>query len=242
MNETTSNPYEAPKADLNAQQVSSGASGSLDDAVAGRYRLEIGDVMREAWAKTRGMKAAFWGGAVLLYLAYMVAAVIGGRILKDSPVWGVLFSIVLGLTAPVLSLGLVTMGIRRAAGLRVSFETAFKSFNKAVPAMIAGLLTTVLVYIGTFLLILPGIYLGISYCMVMPLIADRDISPWRAMETSRRAVTKRWFEFFGLMFLVGLVVFASLLPLGIGLIWSVPWAVNVIGVTYRCVFGVAQAE
>ncbi len=177
-----------------------------------------------------------------MYLAYMVAAAIGGRLLRSSPVLGVLFSVVLGLIAPALSLGLVTMGIRRAAGLRVSFEMAFKSFNKAVPAMIAGLLTTVLIYVGTFLLIVPGIYLGISYCMVMPLIADRNLSPWRAMETSRRAVTRRWFEFFGLLFLVGLVVFASMLPLGIGLIWSVPWAINVIGVAYRCVFGVAQAE
>jgi uncharacterized membrane protein len=240
MNDATPNPYEAPRADLNAQQVTPGASGSIDDALAGRYRFEIGDVMREAWAMTSGMKGAFWGGAILLYLAYLAATFVGARIFRVSPGLGIVYHAALAAIAPVLFLGLVGIGVRRAAGLRVAFETAFRSFDRAIPAIIAGVLTTVLTYLGILLLILPGIYLSISYCMVMPLIADRDMSAWRAMETSRRTVSKRWFDFFGLLFLMGLVIFASMLPLGLGLIWSLPWAINVIGVVYRRVFGVVQ--
>ena len=60
------------------------------------------------------------------------------------------------------------------------------------------------------------------------------------METSRRAVSKRWFKLFGLLIAMGLVIFASAIPLGIGLIWTAPWSVNVFGVTYRRMFGVAQ--
>jgi len=65
MSDVTNNPYEAPKADVNAQEVAVGPSGSLEDALAGRYNFEIGDVMREAWSLTRGMKASFWGAAVV---------------------------------------------------------------------------------------------------------------------------------------------------------------------------------
>jgi hypothetical protein len=240
MTDTTSNPYEAPKADLNAQDVLPGDSGSLEDALAGRYDFQIGDVMREAWAMTAGMKGAFWGGAILLYLAYMLVAVAGAILFKSSGALSMVFNVLLGAAAPTLFLGLVAMGLRRAAGLPVAFETAFGSFHMAAPAFIAGLLTTLLTYLGFILLILPGIYLAIAYCMTMPLIVDRKLRPWLALETSRRAVTKRWFQYFGLLFMVGLLVFISAIPLGIGLIWSAPWAINVVGVAYRRTFGVVQ--
>jgi uncharacterized membrane protein len=77
--------------------------------------------------------------------------------------------------------------------------------------------------------------------MTYPLIVDRRLTSWKAMETSRRAVTKRWFQFFGLLIVVGLLIAVSAIPLGIGLIWTAPWSVNVIGVVYRRTFGVAQA-
>lgn len=236
----TSNPYEAPKADVNAQPVMPGDSGTLEDALAGRYKFEIGDVMREAWGMTSGMKGSFWGGAILLYLAYMAIAVVGGLLFKGSQALSMVFNIILGAIAPVLFIGIVSMGLRRAAGMRVAFETAFGSFNRAAPAFIAGLLSTLLTYVGLILLIIPGIYLAIGYCMTMPLIVDRNLPPWQALEASRKAVTKRWFQFFGLLFVVGLLVFLSALPLGIGLIWSLPWAINVVGVVYRRVFGVVQ--
>ena len=238
MDDTTLNPYEAPKADFNAQAVNPGVSGSLDDALAGRYSLDIGDVMREAWVMTPGMKGAFWSGAIPLYVAYMAFAMVGGFLFRGSLVL-VVHDIALGALAPVLFLGLIAMGIRRAGGLRVGFDTTFGSFGLAAPAFLAGLLSTVLTSIG-MILVLPGIYLAIAYCMTMPLIVDRNLSPWDALETSRKAVGKRWFQYFGLLFMVGLLVGLSAIPLGIGLIWTAPWAVNVVGVAYRRTFGISQ--
>jgi hypothetical protein len=241
MSETTPNPYQAPKADLNAQAPNPGAAGSLDDALAGRYDFRVGDVMREAWNLTPGMKGAFWGGAIALYLVYGAAAAIGGLLFKDSPVPRLVFNILLGGLAPVLFLGLVAMGLRRAAGLRIGFDTAFGTFDKAVPAFVTGLLSTLLTYVGLFLLVIPGIYLATGYCMSLPLVVDRNLRPWQALETSRKAVTKRWFQYFGLLVSVGLLVALSAIPLGIGLIWTAPWAINVIGVVYRRTFGIAQS-
>jgi uncharacterized membrane protein len=82
--------------------------------------------------------------------------------------------------------------------------------------------------------------LAIGYCMTMPLIGDRNLRPWQAIETSRKAVSKRWFQFLGLFLVVGLLVLVSMIPLGLGLIWTAPWSINVIGVVYRRAFGVAQ--
>jgi uncharacterized membrane protein len=242
MNESTSNPYEAPKADVNAAAVQPGPSGSLEDAVAGRYDFEIGQVMSEAWSLTKGMKGSFWGAAIIVYAAMIAMALISAALFQKNVALRVLSNIVFGAVGPILFVGIIMMGIRRAAGLSVNFATAFSCFDRAVNVFVAGLLTTLLTYVGIILLIIPGIYLAVAYCMSMPLIADRRLGSWQAMETSRKAVTKRWFQFFGLFIVVGLVVCVSALPLGIGLIWTAPWSVNVIGVVYRRAFGVAQTS
>ena len=240
MSDVTNNPYEAPKADVNAPAVQPGPSGSLEDALAGRYDFDIGQVMREAWNLTRGMKASFWGAAVIVYAIMIVFALVAGSVAGKSMPLRLLTNIAFGTVSPVLFIGIIMMGVRRAAGLPINFATAFSCLDRVVPVFLAGLLTTLLTYIGLILLIIPGIYLVIAYCMTMPLIADRRLGPWQAIETSRKAVTKRWFQYFGLLIVVGLLVMVSAIPLGIGLVWTAPWAVNVIGVVYRRTFGVAQ--
>jgi hypothetical protein len=242
MSDVTNNPYEPPKADVNALAVDVGPSGSLEDALAGRYDFDIGLVMSEAWNLTRGMKASFWGAAFIVYAIFFVLAVVAASVAGKGGAGQFIPSVLLGTVGPVFFIGLIMMGVRRAAGLPISFATAFSCLDRALTVFLASLLTTLLTYIGLFLLIVPGIYLAIAYCMTMPLIADRRLSPWQAVETSRKAVTKRWFQYFLLMLVVGLVVFVSALPLGIGLIWTAPWAINVIGVVYRRTFGVVQTS
>lgn len=237
-----SNPYEAPKADVNARVVVAGPSGSLEDALAGRYDFDIGQVMNEAWGLTRGMKASFWGAAIIIYAIFFVLALVAASLAGKSAITQFLPSLVLGILGPVLFIGLVMIGVRRAAGLPVSFATAFSCFDRAGTVLLASLLTTLLTYVGFVLILIPGIYLAIAYCMTLPLIADRRLQPWPAIETSRKAVSKRWFQFFLLMLVVGLVIFVSAIPLGIGVIWTAPWAINVVGVVYRRTFGVVQTS
>jgi len=242
MTDMPSNPYEAPKADVNAQPIQPGASGSIEDALAGRYDFDIGEVMREAWALTRGMKASFWGAAAIVYAIMIVGALLGTALASKSIALQIAVNVIMGAVNFVFGVGIVMMGVRRAAGLPISFATAFSLFDRAATAFTAGLLVALMTYLGLVLLILPGIYLAMAYVMTMPLIGDRNLSAWQAMETSRKAVTKRWFQFFGLFFVVGLGICVSILPLGIGLVWTVPWAVNVMGVVYRRTFGVVQTS
>lgn len=103
------------------------------------------------------------------------------------------------------------------------------------------MLVTVLVYLGTLLLILPGIYLGVAYLLAMALVVERGLSPWQAMEASRQAIGQHWFKVFGLLLLLGAILLVSALPLGIGLIWSLPLSVAALGVLYREIFGVLPA-
>ena len=63
----------------------------------------------------------------------------------------------------------------------------------------------------------------------------------QALEASRKAITQHWFKVFGLFLLLGLIVMVSAIPLGIGLVWSIPLMVVAMGVLYRTIFGVLPA-
>ncbi|HEX2657646.1 MAG TPA: hypothetical protein VHU40_05215 [Polyangia bacterium] len=240
------NPYQAPKADLDVVAPAV-AGGSLQDALVGRYDFQIGEVMSEAWRLTKGFKASFWGAAVLIYLVALIPLMLVGALMgtvagaggKPNLLVQIVLNLVMATLIAPLTMGMFMMAIKRAAGMPVTFSVAFSYFKKAPVAILAGLLVTLLTYVGLALLVLPGIYLGLAYAMTMPLIADRDLPAWQAMETSRKSLTHKWFRIFGLYLLVGLLVGLSALPLGIPLIWTVPWATLVIGVLYRRIFGVA---
>lgn len=233
------NPYEPPKGDVTIVRPTT-PDGGLQAGVAGHYDFANGEVMSEAWALTKGFKASFWGAALVLVLIQRVAtwsvlALIG----ESHVVWRVVVGMLVScLTAP-LGLGLTMMCVRRAAGLPATFSTAFSCFDKAGPAIAASLFAALLTSLGFALLIVPGVYLAVAYAMAQPLIGDRGLGPWKALETSRKAVGKKWFQLLVLWVTVVAVTVLSVLPLGIPLIWTAPWATLVLAVTYRRIFGVA---
>ena len=95
----------------------------------------------------------------------------------------------------------------------------------------------ILVAIGFLLLVLPGIYLMVAYSLAMPLVVEKGLSPWQALEASRKAITKSWFRFIGLGLAIMVIMIVSMIPLGIGMIWTIPMAMIAFGIAYRNIFG-----
>jgi hypothetical protein len=48
-------------------------------------------------------------------------------------------------------------------------------------------------------LIIPGVYLAVAWIFSVPLVADKRLEFWSAMELSRKVVTRVWFPILGLM-------------------------------------------
>jgi len=231
------NPYEPPKADVEiAPQAAQGAS--LEGAMAGRYDFTIGEVMDEAWKLSKGFKASFWGAAVVIGVVLVVVQGIVRSFLGQHPnaLAAAFVNGVVGALLSPLTMGLTMMCVRRALGQPVSFSTAFSYLPKASVAITAGLLVTVLSWIGFVLLVIPGIYLSVAFGLKTPLIGDQNLRAWQAMETSRKAITHKWWRVFGLYLVVGLLTALSALGLLIPLIWTGPWAMLTIGVLYRRIF------
>jgi hypothetical protein len=52
--------------------------------------------------------------------------------------------------------------------------------------------------LGICCCIVPGVYLFVAWLFSLPLVMDKRLEFWSAMEASRRVVTRVWFEVFGL--------------------------------------------
>jgi len=88
------------------------------------------------------------------------------------------------------------------------------------------------------LLVLLAIYLSVCYLFSSQLIIDRKMNPWCAMQTSRAAISKRWFCVFGTLVWLFALLFVSTALLLVGLIWTMPYTFNVIAILYRDMLGI----
>jgi len=106
-----------------------------------------------------------------------------------------------------------------SSGNPADFESIFEELSYTFEADVSS------VFVGLLVFIIGLIYLFISYSLVLPLIAISKISPWQAMETSRRIVAKNFLSFFLLYLVIGLIViFGSVITCLLGLLVLFPWA------------------
>ena len=224
--------------------------GSIEAALAGNYELRIGEILGEAWRLVKGSKGAIIGGAALMYAIAIGASILGTIVqqLGDHSGGAILLAFLIQMSGSLLTYplvaGVLLYAIRRAAGNpAASFSDITGCYRRPWPIIGLNLLGGVFILLGFLLLILPGIYLSVAYFLAAPLLVERELGVWESLETSRKALTHKWFHMFGLALVTGLIVlFGALLTLGIGLIWLIPFAFLVYGVAYRNIFGVREDQ
>ncbi len=246
-----SDAYQTPESNLINENKLTGDYGSLEKALQGDYEFSIGAVLSEAWAKTSGSKWAFQLGFFYYFLVVMVImlfvgmAMTGVMAMVQDPskmiLLQLLIQLAINLVALPMIMGLVMMGLRRSVDLPISGGMVFNYFSKMVPLFVTMLVVYIMMMIGFILFILPGIYLMIAYFMAMPLVVEKGMSPWQAMETSRKAITHRWFSVFTLFIIMLIILTISIIPLGIGMIWSLPMVMIAYAILYRNMFGIEAA-
>jgi hypothetical protein len=100
----------------------------------------------------------------------------------------------------VLYGGLSTVFLNRLRDRPAFIGDAFAGFRHGfAQLLLAGFVSCLLAWLGFFCcLILPGVYLFVAWLFSVPLVADRGLEFWSAMELSRRTVTRVWFQVFAL--------------------------------------------
>ena len=240
--------YAAPESALDRPVESS--ARSLEDAIEGNWDFDIMEVIREAWDKTSGAKGALWVGLLITYAASFVMQFVGvgvGAAVGSESALGL--SLIFGLqflgqaVAIVVTTGMYYYAIKWTAGdTSAEAKDILSAFSIAGPLIGMWLLMVALIMVGFVLLVLPAFYLMIAYILAGPLVIERGLGVWEALETSRKAITNHWFKVFGLLAIAGFAMtLGTIFTLGIGMIWAMPFFFLLYGVLYNRIFGYSGA-
>ncbi|MEI9863532.1 MAG: DUF975 family protein [Limisphaerales bacterium] len=83
---------------------------------------------------------------------------------------------------------------------------------------------------------IPAIYLSVSWKFTLPLIIDKQLGFWAAMQTSRRQVGKHWWQVFGLLILIGLLNTAGVFLCCVGMLFTFPIGIAALMFAYETIF------
>ncbi len=243
--------YATPVSDL-AQSRSSEHSGArIEDAIAGNVEVNMLETLGEAWRDLKGFKlkchiaTAIWFAVYLVALLVSIPLVFGlsamGADADSASIIATLVQfIAVAVTLPMM-VGITIMGIRHSQRKSVSPGSVLNYFHRAPGAILWYFLYSLLIMIGYLLLVLPGIYLSFAYMFSLPLMIEKNTSAWQALEVSRKAVTHIWFRATGFLLLIMLLLTLGMIPLGIPLIWIVPWVSLAFAMVYFKLFGAEGA-
>lgn len=208
------------------------------------YDFDIIEMIKEGFNRIEGVKGIFLAAFVVYIVVAILMQIILGIFFPSPPPPAqpnlLNQQIVTILSYPVLMpliVGVIMLAINYSRGEHIEFKSIFNYYHLMGKLALAGIVIYIMTIIGFVLLVLPGIYLSIAYVFTLPLIADKGMDVWEAMELSRKAVTKHWFKVFGLFLLLSIMMGLGALVFGIGLIWAVPLLfVTLYGLLYPLIF------
>lgn len=139
--------------------------------------------------------------------------------------------------------GIYVLYLGRIRGLALSFSDVLALVRRsALTILLASLAQMAMILGGLLLLVIPGVYLAVGYAFVLPLVLDRQLPVWEAMELSRKTVHRQWFPAFGLLLAAGMLIFISARVYGFGLVLTLPLCTAALMFAYEDLFVDAPPE
>ena len=95
---------------------------------------------------------------------------------------------------------------------------------------------------GFVVVLVPAIFLTVTWLFSLPLIIDKRLDFWTGMETSRKVVWKHWWQVFALVLVCGLVNLGGALACCIGALVTMPITFGAMMYAYEDLFGTRPAQ
>lgn len=179
-------------------------------------QVRIGDWISSGWEIVR----ADWFNFALCALLFLVISSVVPIILQGAMI-----------------VGLHIVCIRRMAGHRVDLNDFFRGFNYFVPSLVATILISIFIAIGTLLCIIPGLVVAAMYMFTYLFILDKKMDFWPAMQASHAIVKANYLQFTLLVVTLFLLHLAGVLACLVGLFITIPIQYAAITVAYKEIVG-----
>ena len=225
------------------------------DLLGRDYQLDIGGCISRGWEL---VKKNFWpvvGVNALIFIIIMafnqITGLFTGPIIQGmirqhqfSPSGVFIIVLVTIVCSPVYAIlmaGLFKYFLKMIRGEHPGVGDAFAGFGPSIGQLILlSLVMNVLTIIGYALCLVPGIYLAVAWFFSVPLVIDKQMGFWQAMELSRKMVNKHWFLMFAFLLVYGLLSAAGILACCIGIFVTMPIGLGALMYAYETIFSPAQ--
>lgn len=181
--------------------------------------ISISQVFKQGWELTK----KHMGFLVVSFIVYILAYGLLALLARGHG----FIAAVAQITTSVLSI-LYTIGLYRIALLILKGGTPkpddFRSdiglfFSVLWCSIIVGFFT----FVGFICLIIPGIIVALRLSMAQFLVIEKNLSGWQAAKLSWNLTRGYSWKILGFALLAGLIFLISLIPIGLGLLVSVPF-------------------
>lgn len=242
-------------------------SVSVEELTLRDYEVDIGSYLRRSWEMYKANAGGIIAASFLVYLCimavnlipylnfllnlFLTGPLIGGLWLfyvkgvrQQNPALGDAFSgfgprywqLVLVQMIP----SLIVMGLMVFVGIIMAITVpAFVAVQRSGGSNITALSPLLLVVFGVvFLTVMVAvIYFSVCWLFALPLVSDKGMTFWPALQLSRRMVTKHWWWSLCLMLVASILGMLGFFACGVGILVSGPVAFGMFACHYEKVFG-----
>ncbi len=198
----------------------------------------VAEVFGKAWGRLLENIGAFlpamlvtagvtFAGLALAWVASTILQMLLGSFLAGL-LDGLITSIVIAALTGPLHLGLFAMARRVSEGQSVVWSDVFPSAESVKPAVLASMLYSVMVFLGTMLCVLPGIIFSFLYCLTWVRLLEGERGTWQALESGRRMVMDNLVSWLILYLLLFFINGLGMIPCFLGLFVTVPFSALVL--------------
>lgn len=238
--------------------------GNFSKALRGEEPLVIGNVLQRSWEITvRGLPVMLplvvLCVLISILINYLLAPETAGtsmfevaadpelqaqtewaRYLTDlivAPLWGGLILLgILNANDEKLSFGAFGVALQRSLQLiAVTFVKLF--IPAAVGFLVMFLLGGFSVPAAIAIEFIVLVVVNITFMLAAPLVVHRNTSVFKSIMGSVLVLRRYFWRVLGLMIILGIIVLISMLPLFLGLLFTLPLTFNVMGVLYITLLG-----
>ena len=222
------------------------------------YQLPVVETISTSWDKVSGAKGSVWAAIGILFVITSGLFFIAGLLEPVSHILSVVLLIASFIVYFLLLIGLIYIGIARAASKPITYRLMFNTFNTTTALNLIGvyLLKIIILIPATLLIIaatimqqsnqnvalvfiigavgvIASIYLSLRLYLGIGYVLDKGANPLEAVKLSFKATRYNVLNLLGLTALqIGIIIIAEI-PLGIGLIWAIPLTLIIYGTVYK---------
>ncbi len=241
--------------------------GTIEQALAGKYQINIQAVLSEAWDNIKSSRLSINLSLLfVLVLGTIVSLVVsnffGGieHVMQQAQAADhnstalQIINVVVTMAIWPFVAGIEMIGVTHAVKKPIHPKMVWGYLHRGSWVALCALLTSILISVGLQFLILPGIALAALLSLSIPLVVEKKLSPLQAIVISIRSLRFSLLPLIAIYAILLMCLLMLALPMVLllksdllllaviaflyGLSYLAPWFYNVKGILYRETFGV----